>query len=81
MSPFQQKCYDAIKKYGHMDNLSTTEIASLVKSNRLAVYSAMRSLESQGLARQWVYTGYGTENQTGCQMWKVGSRQPRKVER
>lgn len=45
---FQRRVLDALMKWPHAYNLD--EIAARVKSNRLAVYSAARSLQVSGWA-------------------------------
>ena len=49
---------------------SVTELAALLRTSRLAVYSSARALHRRGLAVQWLYAGDGE----GCQM--VAYREP-----
>lgn len=53
---------------------SVTEMAALLRTSRLAVYSAARALHRRGLAVQWLYAGDGE----GCQM--VAYREPPNAE-
>lgn len=52
---------------------SVTELAVLLRTSRLAVYSSARALHRRGLAVQWIHAGDGE----GCQM--VAYREPRNV--
>lgn len=47
---FQRKVLDTVMKHGLNQSMNLTELALRMKSNRLAVHSAVRSLESKGLA-------------------------------
>jgi phage gp46-like protein len=48
---FQNKILDWLTKYKHADSIGG--IAHMIKSNRLAVYSACKSLEKKGLVVVW----------------------------
>ena len=53
LTPFQTLLVELIRKRALNGSISTTELADRAKSNRLAVWSSMRSLEAKGLACYW----------------------------
>jgi len=65
MTPFQSKLCEIIKTKALNSSMHITELAYRAKSNRLAVSSAMRSLEKQGRAA-YIRSG---EDQWAGQMW------------
>jgi biotin operon repressor len=50
MTAFQEKLTQILRTKNFNGSLSTTDLASLAKTSRPAVWTAMRSLEQQGLA-------------------------------
>lgn len=70
MSEFQERCLEALRyfrlpkhKYYIMPTLGN--VAKKIGSNRLAVYSAMRSLQKQGKVAAWRHR----EDQWGLLCW------------
>jgi len=53
LTPFQTLLVELIRKRALNGSISTTELADRAKSNRLAVWSSMCSLEARGLACCW----------------------------
>lgn len=50
ITKFQTRCAEAVVRHGSNGSISTTALARRLRTSRLAVVSAMRSLERKGLA-------------------------------